>query len=305
MSAYEQVGQAEHGDYGEDEHTASSFLPGGPSSQEAIHPDGRFFKTSNSLHIAISVAAGTVMCLFGYEQGVFGGIIVGEDFLEYFHDPSPGMQGFVTSVYDLGCFGGALITLFVGEKLGRKRMLIIFTIIMAVGIIMQTAAHSMTDLVWGRLVAGIGNGGNTATAPVWHVETSHQSAKGSAVVKEMAVNVLGFVISNFITLAFSGLMTEAQWRFPLGIQLIFCVIILAMVPILPESPRWLLARKRDADAKHVLGLLNDHGVEEEFEEIRSSVKAEQAAQTSWAQLFKGGLATRRVLLGMMLQVAQQ
>lgn len=91
-----------------------------------------------------------------------------------------------------------------------------------------------------------------------------------------------------------------------GIQLIFCVIILTLVPILPESPRWLLARRREADAKHVLGMLNDDvDVEEEFEAIRSSVKAEQAAQTSWAQLLKGGLATRRVLLGMMLQVAQQ
>lgn len=134
------------------------------------------------------------------------------------------------------------------------------------------------------------------------METSHSDVKGSAVVKEMAVNVLGFVISNFITLAFSGFMTEAQWRFPLGIQLIFCVIILVMVPMLPESPRWLVARKRDADARVVLQQLNDGDVEEEFEEIRSSVKAEQAAQSSWSQLFTGGLATRRMLLGMMLQL---
>lgn len=48
------------------------------------------------------------------------------------------------------------------------------------------------------------------------METSHASAKGTAVVKEMAVNVLGFVISNFVTLAFSGIMSETQWRFPLG-----------------------------------------------------------------------------------------
>lgn len=35
-------------------------------------------------------------------------------------------------------------------------------------------------------------------------------------VKEMSVNILGFVFSNFITLACSSLMTETQWRFPLG-----------------------------------------------------------------------------------------
>lgn len=184
-------------------------------------------------------------------------------------------------------------------------MLIIFTVIMGVGIIVQTAAHNMSYLVWGRLIAGIGNGGNTATAPVWHVETSHQSAKGKAVVKEMAVNVFGFVISNFITLAFSGVVTEAQWRFPLGIQLIFVAIILGMVPLLPESPRWLLARRRDEEAKQMLALLSEDDIEDEFEEIRSSVRTEQAAQASWAQLFRGGLASRRVLLGMMLQVAQQ
>lgn len=55
----------------------------------------------------------------------------------------------------------------------------------------------------------------------------------------------------------------------------------------------------------MLALLSEDDIEDEFEEIRSSVRTEQAAQASWAQLFRGGLASRRVLLGMMLQVAQQ
>lgn len=266
---------------------------------------GPFFKTPKALHRGISVAAGATMMLFGYEQGVFGGIIVGEDFLEYFNHPTPEMQGWVTACYDLGCFAGAILTLFVGEKLGRRRMLLLFTVIMASGIMIQTMSRDMYTMVWGRIIAGIGNGGNTATAPVWHVETAHHDAKGMAVVKEMAVNVLGFVLASFITLACSPLMSEAQWRFPLGIQLLFVVVIISLVLILPESPRWLLARKRDAEAKHVMALLNDHDVDEEFEEIRASVKTEQAAQASWAQLFRGGLATRRVILGMMLQTAQQ
>lgn len=131
------------------------------------------------------VAAGTVMCLFGYEQGVFGGIIVGHELQEHFHHPSPSLTGFVTSIYDLGCFAGALAALLVGEWLGRKRMLVILTVIMTIGILIQTSAFSMDHLLWGRFIAGVGNGGNTATAPVWHVETSHQSAKGKAVIKKM------------------------------------------------------------------------------------------------------------------------
>jgi len=93
--SYKQLPLAEHDDGG----------AGGPSKRTRLRypkeaPERRFLHSANALHTAISVAAGTVMMLFGYEQGVFGGIIVGEDFLEYFHNPTPGMQGFVTSVYD-------------------------------------------------------------------------------------------------------------------------------------------------------------------------------------------------------------
>lgn len=136
------------------------------SAATGQRPTHRYFKTPDALHSAISFAAGTTMLLFGYEQGVFGGIIVADEFQEFFNHPTPGVEGFVVSVYDLGCFAGALLTLLVGEKLGRKRMLIVFTIIMGIGIVMQTAAQNMDQMIWGRFVAGIGNGGNTATAPV-------------------------------------------------------------------------------------------------------------------------------------------
>jgi hypothetical protein len=90
-----------------------------------------------------------------------------------------------------------------------------------------------------------------------------------------------------------------------GVQMIFVAMILVMVYILPESPRWLLAHRREDEAKRVLSMLNDHDISGEFDEIRTSIQAEQAAQVSWKQMFEGGLGTRRVLLGMVLQLAQQ
>ena len=230
--------------------------------------------------------------------------MVGQPFADYFSHPSPGVLGFVTSVYDLGCFGGAILSSFVGEKLGRRWMLLVFTVIMTLGIILQTVSTSMTMLVWGRLIAGIGNGGNTATAPVWHVECSKSEDKGRAVVKEMTVNVGGFVASNVITLLFSGSSTAAQWRFPLGIQLGFSVVILSMVWVLPESPRWLLMRKKDAEARNVLVALSDGSEEaqEEFVKIKESVRVEMANKASWKQVFAGGQPTRRVSLGVLLQM---
>lgn len=272
------------------------------SAQTTYPGDLSHAKSVRRLHRLISFAAGTVMCLFGYEQGLFGGLIVGQKFLTYFDHPSPSKVGSVTSVYDLGCLGGAILALLIGEQLGRKRMLMLFTIIMAAGILIQTIAHSMTHMVWGRIIAGIGNGGNTATAPVWHVETSKSSSKGKAVVKEMMVNACGFILANVMTLALSRVRTGAQWRFPLGIQLILVVIILVTVPLLPESPRWLISRSRDMEARAVLATLSEGDTEEDFIAIRQSVREEQATKASWSQLFQGGQATRRVLLGMLIQV---
>lgn len=273
-----------------------------PSTARASHG-----LTGHRLHLAIPIAAGTVMCLFGYEQGVFGGIMVGADFLDYFHSPSPSLLGFVTSVYDLGCFAGAILASLIGERLGRRWMLLIFTVIMSAGIAVQTGSTSMTMLVWGRFIAGVGNGGNTSTAPVWHVECSKAENKGRAVVGEMTVNVFGFVLSNVITLACSPLTSEAQWRFPLGVQLLFGAAILAMVWVLPESPRWLVARGREAEARDVLGRLSgDIGTaEEELKDIKESVKMEMASKARWRDVFSGGQASRRVLLGVLLQMAQQ
>jgi len=87
------------------------------------------------------------------------------------------------------------------------------------------------------IVAGIGNGINTATAPVWQGETSKASWRGKLVIIEMIMNIMGFSVSNWVTFGFSYTTGGIAWRIPLALQFIFIVVLYATVPWLPESPR--------------------------------------------------------------------
>jgi predicted MFS family arabinose efflux permease len=62
-----------------------------------------------------------------------------------------------------GCFLGALISLALGEQLGRRMCIMIGSAVLVVGTALQTSAYSIPHLIVGRILAGIGNGLNTST----------------------------------------------------------------------------------------------------------------------------------------------
>ena len=147
-------------------------------------------------------------------------------------------KGTVVALYDIGCFVGACIAVWLGEVLGRKKSVLVGTTIMTIGAIIQVASYSVGHMIAGRIIAGIGNGINTATAPVWQTETSQIKWRGKLVVIELILNIGGFSISNWVTYGFSFTQGPISWRFPLAFQLIFIIVLFSTVPWLPESPRY-------------------------------------------------------------------
>lgn len=79
------------------------------------------------LSLMISAIATTGFLLFGYDQGVMGGIISAEPFNRYFPDTqgedeqTSVYRGFVTAIYEVGCLFGAAFILWIGDSLGRRR----------------------------------------------------------------------------------------------------------------------------------------------------------------------------------------
>ncbi|OQN97487.1 hypothetical protein B0A48_16640 [Cryoendolithus antarcticus] len=267
------------------------------------------------LTVWISVAASTVLVFYGYDQGVFGNVIINENFLDTFGNPTADVQGTMTSIYNIGCFIGAMSTIFTGDWLGRPRQIMLGSTIIAIGAIIQTACWSVPQMYVGRIVAGLGTGMNTATAGVWQSETSKMSSRGKLVIIQMANCITGFSISNWLTLGFSFAPRDIAWRFPLAFQIFFTLCIYMLCPFLPDSPRLLIRKGKYDEAREVLAALEGNGatpesgvVQTQFAVIKDILDREHVNTYSWWQLITGrgpsGLL-RRMILGAWMQAMNQ
>lgn len=135
---------------------------------------------------------------------------------------------------------------------------------MSIGAILQISSYSVAQMIVGRIVAGLGNGLNTATAPVWQAETSKAAWRGKLVVIELILNIAGFSLSNWITYGFSYVNGPVAWRFPLAFQFIFIFILYGTVPWLPESPRWLIAHGQVEEAEQIIADLEATTVDDAY-----------------------------------------
>ncbi|KAL6154261.1 hypothetical protein ACJBU6_07534 [Exserohilum turcicum] len=255
------------------------------------------------LNIAIAVIAGTDFALFGYDQGVMGGLLTLKSFVRYFPEidsvnPPPGSskshaattQAITVGAYTLGCFFGAVATIWLGNMLGRKKTIFIGSAIMVVGAVLQTCSYGLAQLIVGRWITGFGNGMNTSTVPTWQSETSKPHRRGQMVMIEGSLIVFGVMLSYWLDLGFSFLEPSSiAWRFPIAFQIILALFILALIPGLPESPRWLVLKGREDEALEVLAALSDlpptdKKIEAEFQAVKDVIA--EMSQGSFRDCFK-------------------
>ena len=127
-------------------------------------------------------------------------------------------------------------------------------------------------------------------------------------VIQSALIALGHPLSTFMGLASSQADPSSfAWRWPIAFQGLFLIFLVIMLPMLPESPRWLMQRDRQEEATEVIAMLegkgftvNDPSVIRQRDEVLDSVRQEAAVgQATWGEVFSEGKYRNlsRVLLG--------
>ena len=275
-----------------------------------------------ALASVIGTTAGLAFFLFGYDQGDLAGILTIPSFRRQFPQTDTigrpdeynvaNLQGLTVGIWNLGCFFSAILTIMIGDKLGRRKTMLMGLTFLAIGEIIQAASFSWPQFLVGRAIAGWGNGFNTATVPAWQAECTKAHRRGTLLMVTAGTFIAaGLAFSYWMDFAFSWLdPSSAAWRVPIAIQLIFLLVAAGLLTLMPESPRWLILTGREDEALKVLSALNDlpkdsHDVRQEFLQIKDAVI--EMSKGSYRSLFEMTeyREFHRVILAYVNQMYQQ
>ncbi|EHK20767.1 uncharacterized protein TRIVIDRAFT_49958 [Trichoderma virens Gv29-8] len=257
----------------------------------------------------ITISSGLGFVLFGYDNGVIGGLLTAPDFESTFNLDAT-LQGVVTSLFELGCFFGSLFTAAAGGRLGRRTLAHLGTLSITIGALLQASSFSVGQLMVGRIVAGIGLGLISSNIAIWQSETAPANVRGTLVACSLSFLIVGQLLANLIDYGMNNYSGPVTWRFPIAFQAVLALLMSALLFFMPESPRYLIMKDRIEETVTVLQALKDTNdrdtVAAEIAEIKEALLLELNAQKSWTDLFKSDKvkSRRRVIIACIVNLMQ-
>jgi sugar porter (SP) family MFS transporter len=217
--------------------------------------------TGTVLGIAAVVALGGF--LFGYDTGVISGAL---SFITTDFHLSSFTSGLVVSAILIGAMVGALSSGRVADRFGRRIVIIAAAAIFTLGAVLAALAPSAPALIAARVVLGIGVGIASALVPVFIAEVAPPAARGRLVAVNQLLITIGIVVAYAIGYAFTS---SHDWRAMFALAVIPSVGLGIGMLFMPESPRWLIAKGREDEARRVLARVRPAGdADAEIAEIR-------------------------------------
>jgi SP family xylose:H+ symportor-like MFS transporter len=286
-----------------------------PSAASPIEPHAEKLRLGYLLWIAAVAALGGF--LFGYDWVVIGGA---KPFYEaYFHLTTDTLIGWANSCALVGCLAGSLLSGVLGDRLGRKRSLLLAGALFAISSVLTGWAFSFATFIAWRMVGGLAIGLASNISPMYIAEISPAQWRGRLVsLNQLAIvcGILGAQIFDWQigtrgAHLFRGSLSAVAWNGQYGWRWMFtavavpAVLLFLLAGIIPESPRWLMSRHRTADAETVLTRMGGHNYASSMiHTIAQHLQHDRAQATGWRELASPGMR-RLVFIGIGLAVLQQ
>jgi sugar porter (SP) family MFS transporter len=211
--------------------------------------------------------------LFGFDEGVIAGAL--PHITKAFAIPT-GDEGLVTAAVPLGAVGGAIIAAIWADTLGRRKVLLLCSILFAVGAIISGLSNGEPMLIGARLILGIAIGSSAMAAPMFLAELAPAHQRGAIVSAFQLMITVGILASYLLDLVLDPL---GAWRWMLALGAVPAVICLAGIIRAPESPRWLAMHGHTKEAQKVIASVQPALSEQEARSIVDDIVNSQTAET--------------------------
>ncbi|KAF7879398.1 hypothetical protein EAF04_000594 [Stromatinia cepivora] len=207
--------------------------------------------------------------LYGYNQGVFSGVLTMNSFMSHMGnydstDPADqSRKGWLTSILELGAWIGSLLSGFMAEAATRKYGILIATAVLILGVIIQatTISTGHSAILGGHFITGMGVGSLSMIVPMYNAEVAPPEVRGSLIALQQLAICAGIMISFWIDCGTNYIggtgasQPDAVWLVPICLQLFPAVILFIVILFMPFSPRWLVHYGREQEARKVLARL--------------------------------------------------
>ncbi len=231
--------------------------------------------------IATAALAGL---LFGFDTAVISGTT---EALTKQYQLDPTWLGITVSSALWGTLAGALLAGLPGDRFGSRntlRVLAIFYVVAGVGC---AFAWSWGALMVFRVLAGLAVGGSSVLAPVYIAEIAPPSKRG-ALVAAFQFNVIFGILLAYVSNAIIGSLGfgDAAWRWKFGVAAVPALLFLLLLLRIPNSPRWLVGKGQDEDARASLAKIGMSGEQADAAvgEFRQSFAEKGASESlSWTR----------------------
>jgi sugar porter (SP) family MFS transporter len=244
--------------------------------------------------------------LFGYDTGVINGALrpMAEEL-----GLTPFTEGVVTSALLFGAAIGAFIGGRISDISGRRKTILMLSIMFLIGTLIAVFTPNFGILVVGRIILGLAVGGASTVVPVYLAELAPYEIRGSLAGRNEVMIAVGafaaFVVNAVIGNVWGHI--DGVWRIMLGICAIPAIALFFGMLRMPESPRWLVEKGRHEEALEVLKTVRPEAraVAEMQDVEHIAVEEQELHVESSRALFGNKWLVRILLIGIGIAVFQQ
>ncbi|MCP4310496.1 MAG: sugar porter family MFS transporter [Bacteroidetes bacterium] len=249
-------------------------------------------RSNKGVVIVIASIAATGGLLFGFDTGVISGAI---PFLQDYFELTDSQIENVTALGLIGAVVGALLTGVITDILGRKKVILASAFIFATGAVWTGLAPTVTQLMISRFYLGLAIGVSSFAVPLYISEISPTKIRGTLVSMFQLLITVGILTAYLSDSALADNNDLECWRPMLWVGVIPALILFIGMFFLPETPRWLMSKGREEEARKILDKIEDAEIIDSSISVMKSDIAIDASKASWKELFKPWLRNALII----------